>query len=113
MSSQRPNNQPERRASQRFSIERTISYRVVGHGPVGESGSGKTVNMSGSGILIVTDHHLSPGMRLQIEVDWPVIAADGGSLKLFIQGEIVRSKKNDVALAGVKILRHTFHKTSC
>jgi hypothetical protein len=49
---------------------------------------------------------------LEIEVDWPVITADVGSLKLSIQGQIVRSKKNDVALAGVKILRHTFHKTS-
>ena len=112
MSSQRPNDQPERRASKRFSIERTISYRVVGYGPVGESGSGKTVNISSCGILIVTDRPLPRGMRLEIEVDWPVIAADVGSLKLSIQGQIVRSKKNDVALAGVKILRHTFHRTS-
>jgi c-di-GMP-binding flagellar brake protein YcgR len=112
VSSQRPNDQPERRASKRFSIERTISYRVVGHGPVGESGIGRTVNMSSGGILIVTDRTLSPGMRLEIEVDWPVKTADVGSLKLSIQGQIVRSKKNDVALAAVKILRHTFHKTS-
>jgi hypothetical protein len=103
--------QRERRASQRFPIERTISYRVVGHGSVGESGNGKTVNMSSGGILIVTDRPLSQGMLLEVEVDWP-IAADEGSLKLFVQGQIVRSKKNDVALAGLKILRHTFHKTS-
>jgi hypothetical protein len=112
VSSQRPNDQPERRASRRFSLERTISYRAVGYGPVGESGIGRTVNISSGGILIVTDRPLSPGMRLEIEVDWPGMAADGGSLKLSIQGQIVRSKKNDVALAGVKILRHTFHTTS-
>jgi hypothetical protein len=103
--------QPERRASKRFPIERIISYRVIGHGPVGDSGTGRTVNMSSGGILIVTDRPLPPGMLLEVEVDWPT-AADEGSLKLFVQGQIVRSKKNDVALAGLKILRHTFHKTS-
>ena len=101
-----------RRASRRFSIERTLSYRVVGHGPVGESGTGRTVNMSSGGILIVTDRLLSPGVLLEVEVDWPVKTADVASLKLSIQGQIVRSKKNDVALAGVKILRHMFHTTS-
>jgi PilZ domain-containing protein len=81
-------------------------------GPADVSGTGRTVNISSGGILIVTDRPLSRGMRLEIEVDWPVIAADEGSLKLSIQGQIVRSKKNDVALAGVKILSHTFHTTS-
>ena len=81
-------------------------------GPADVSGTGRTVNISNGGILIVTDRPLSPGMRLEIEVDWPVIAADEGSLKLLIQGYIVRSKKNGVALAGVKILRHMFHTTS-
>ena len=71
MSSQRPNDQAERRASKRFSIQRTISYRVVGHGPVGASGSGKTVNMSSRGMLIVTDRILSPGWRLRVEVAGP------------------------------------------
>jgi hypothetical protein len=112
VSSQRPNDQPERRASKRFPIERTIRYRVVGHSTVGESGNGKTVNMSSGGILIITDRPLSPGMRLEIEVDWPLITADEGSLKLSIQGQIVRSKKDDVVLSGVKILRHTFHTAS-
>jgi c-di-GMP-binding flagellar brake protein YcgR len=112
VSSQSTSEQLERRASKRFSIERTISYRVVSHDPVGASGSGKTVNISSGGILIVTDRPLSPGMRLEIEVDWPLMTAEVGSLKLFVEGQIVRSKRNDVALAGVKILRFTFHTTS-
>jgi hypothetical protein len=45
---------------ERFSIERSISYRVVGRGPVGASGSGKTVNMSSGGMLIETEQVLLP-----------------------------------------------------
>lgn len=81
-------------------------------GPADVSGTGRTVDISSGGILIVTDRPLLPGMRLEIEVDWPLITTDEGSLKLSIQGRIVRSEENDVALAGVKILRHTFHTTS-
>jgi hypothetical protein len=99
----------EQRAFKRYSIERTIHYRVVGHGPVGASGSGKTVNMSCSGMLISTDRVLSRGWRLEVEIDWPGRATGQGSVKLLVKGSVVRSK-NDVAIAGVKILRHNFQR---
>jgi hypothetical protein len=97
----------ERRASKRYSIERPIRYRVVGHGPVGASGNGTTVNMSCCGMWIATDRVLSPGWQLEVEVDWPGKAAGQGSVKLLVKGRVVRSR-NDVAMAGVKILRHNF-----
>ena len=58
MSSGPKNLQPERRASERFLIERRIRYRGVGRS-VGISGTGKTVNMSSVGMLIATDLGLS------------------------------------------------------
>ena len=61
---------PERRASERFSIERRIRYRGVGRS-VGISGTGKTVNMSSVGMLIGTDRSLSVGSRIEVEVDGP------------------------------------------
>jgi hypothetical protein len=97
----------EQRASKRYSIERTIHYRVVGHGPVGASGNGTTVNMSCGGLLIATDRVLSPGWQLEVEVDWPGRAAGQVFVKLLVKGSVVRSR-NDVAMAGVKILRHNF-----
>jgi hypothetical protein len=102
VSSPPPTNVPERRSSQRFLIECDVRYRVL---KIEEFGSGKTVNMSASGILITTDRVLSPGLLVEVEIDWPVKAADGVPLKLFVQGQIVRS---NVALASVKILRYTF-----
>jgi c-di-GMP-binding flagellar brake protein YcgR len=108
VSSLRPNDQPERRASKRFSIERTISYRVVGHGPVGASGSGTTVNMSSGGMLIATDRILSPGWRVEVEVAGPFQVDDRVLLKLVIMGRIVRSESGAVTLAALKISRHPF-----
>jgi hypothetical protein len=77
-----------------------------------ESGSGKTVNISSGGVLVATDRVLSPGSRVEIEMDWPVKLDGGVSLKLVISGRVVRSNADDVALAGVKILRHAFHTVS-
>ena len=93
---------PERRSSQRFLIECDVRYRVL---RIEEFGSGKTVNMSANGILITTDRVLSPGCLVEVEIDWPVKAPDGVPLKLFVQGQIVRSS---IGLAAVKILRYTF-----
>ena len=74
-----------------------------------EFGRGKTVNISSSGILFATDRVLSPGLRVEVEVEWPVKLDNRVSMKLVIVGRVVRSKKNDVALAAVKITRYTFH----
>ena len=79
----------------------------MNHG-VEEFGRGKTLNISSSGILVTTDRVLAPGLRLEVEIDWPVRLDGQVSLKLVVQGKIVRSAKNDVAVAGVKISRHTF-----
>jgi len=109
VSSQPTNNPPERRASQRFRIECNVRYRIVGQDVFEEFGSGKTVNISSGGVLLATDRVLSPGLRVEVEVEWPVKLDNRVSMKLVIVGRVVRSKKNDVALAAVKITRYTFH----
>ena len=99
----------ERRASQRFAIERRIRYRVVGRrGPVGLSGSGKTINMSSVGMLIETDQLLLSGWRVEVEVSGPFQVDDQVFLKLLVTGRIVRSVSSPVPLAGLHISRHTF-----
>jgi hypothetical protein len=51
-------------------------------------------------------------MRVEVEVDWPVKLDDQVPMKLVVSARVVRSKEDDVALAGVKILRYTFHTAS-
>ena len=86
------NDQPERRASQRFSIDRRIRYRVVGRRHAGVSGDGKTVNMSSVGILIATDQILSYGWRVEVEIEGPFRVDDQVFSKLVVTGTIVRQK---------------------
>jgi hypothetical protein len=112
VSSQPTNNPPERRASKRFRIECDVRYQVIGRGVFEGFLTGKTVNMSSGGVLLATDRVLTPGLRVQLEVDWPVKLNDEVKLKLVIRGKVVRSEEGVVALAGVKISRHTFHTAS-
>ena len=64
--------------------------------------------MSGSGVLLVTDKVLPAGLLVEVEIDWPARSADGVPLKMIVRGKVVRSEKNDVALAGVRISRYEF-----
>jgi hypothetical protein len=97
----------ERRAFQRFGIECKVHYKVMG---IEICGSGKTVNVSRCGALLAIDRLLAAGLPVEVEMDWPAKTADGGSLKLILRGRIVRSQKNGVALAAMKISWYRFLK---
>jgi hypothetical protein len=99
---------PERRASKRFLIERKILYRVLTPRHTDMSGTGKTVNMSSVGILISTDQILTPGWRVEVEVDGPFQIDDVVSPKLIVTGRIVRVENAAVPIAAVKISSHVF-----
>ena len=90
-------------------MECRVRYRLVGRGAFEVFSYGKTVNMSGNGILLVTDSVLPPGFLIEVEIDWPARLPDDVPLKMVVRGKVVRSEKTDVALAGVKILRYAFH----
>ena len=96
----------ERRGFQRFSIECDVQYRVIG---IDVSGSGKTLNLSRSGALLAIDRLLSPGLRVELEIDWPVRVAGRAPMKLAIKGRIVRSTKNHDVVVGMTISWHEFH----
>jgi hypothetical protein len=100
--------QTERRDSPRFRMECRVRYRAVGRSASLGFSHGKTVNMSGSGILLVTDNVLPPGWLIELEIEWPARLDDGVPLKMVVRGKIVRSEKKDVALTGVRILRYDF-----
>jgi hypothetical protein len=105
------NLQPERRASQRFSIERRIRYRAVSHSSIGISGSGRTVNMSSVGMLIATDFGLSVGCRIEVEVDGPFQVDNQVYWKLIVTGSVVRSETRAIPLVCLKISGHEFRTT--
>ena len=48
-------NKNERRASDRFPMERDVRYKVLSRRNGDETGAGKTINMSSNGVLFTTD----------------------------------------------------------
>ena len=96
---------PDRRASDRFPIEREIRYRLLTKRPVEDIGSGKTLNMSSSGVLFTTDQVMLPGRRLEVSVSWPAQLNNQCPLKLVARGKVVRSEPG---VAAVEIQQYEF-----
>src|ERR1700731_253598 len=100
-----PKDQNNRRSSERMSIEREVSYRVLNDRAGEIAATGKTVNMSSSGILFTTEHLLLPGRRVELAVSWPAQLDNKCALKLVARGRIVRFQE---CMAALEILHHEF-----
>ena len=92
------NDKNERRASDRFPIERDVRYKILNRKAEDESGSGKTVNMSSNGVLFTTDGFLIPGRRVELAISWPAQLNSRVALKLVARGRVVRSEDGQAAV---------------
>jgi PilZ domain len=88
----------DRRAADRFPIEREVRYKILNRKNVDEVGFGKTINMSSNGVLFSTDQHLLPGKRLELSISWPAQLDRKISLKLVARGRVVRSEEGRAAI---------------
>lgn len=88
----------DRRAADRFPIEREVRYRTLNKRHSEEAGSGTTVNMSSGGILFRTETLLIPGKRLELAVSWPAQLDNKCSLKLVARGRVVRCENGRAAV---------------
>jgi hypothetical protein len=89
----------DRRAGDRFPIEREVTYKTLN--PKGEAdlGCGLTINISRGGLLFATERPPSPGKRVELSVSWPVQLNGTCALKLVAQGRVVRSSPKSIAVA--------------
>ena len=87
----------ERRASDRFPIEREVRYKILSK-RTDEGGIGKTVNISSTGVLFTTDKIVIPGRRMEVAINWPAQLNSKVSLKLVARGRIVRFEQGRAAL---------------
>jgi hypothetical protein len=101
----------ERRASQRFPIERHVRFKVRGVQPA-LAGTGTTVNMSSGGVLFTTDQHLRKGCPVMLEIRWPVLLDDVRPLKLVTRGPIIWCGGGRAAMHIQKWEFHTQSATS-
>ena len=93
-----PRGASERRAGDRFPIERELTYKVLNIKHGSETGCGKTVNLSSSGVLFATQAPMTPGKRLELAISWPVQLDGKCALKLVARGRVVRVRANAIAV---------------
>lgn len=88
----------DRRAADRYPIEREVRYKVLSKKDGDEAGTGTTINMSSSGVLFTTDHLLIPGKRLELAISWPAQLNGNCALKLVAKGRVVRYEEGRAAI---------------
>jgi hypothetical protein len=97
--------QNDRRAADRFPIEREVRYKVLSRKDNAAMGHGKTVNMSSNGVLFTTDEFLVPGKRLELSISWPAQLNSKVSLRLVARGRVVRCEQG---MAAIEIQQYEF-----
>jgi hypothetical protein len=88
----------DRRAADRFPIEREVRFKMLSKRHGSDVGLGTTLNMSSSGVLFTTDRALLPGKRLELAISWPAQLENRMALKLVAKGRIVRCESGTAAV---------------
>jgi hypothetical protein len=96
----------ENRRVARYSLELTLRFKISHRRKIVVSGTGRTVDMSSSGLLVVTDQYLEPGMQVELSIDWPVRLHGETALQLVVFGMVVRVAGSQ---AGIRMKRCDFH----
>jgi hypothetical protein len=89
---------PERRSKRRFTIDQHVRYRPLYGDRLGETAVGRAVDMSSSGLWIVTTTMLPIGIPVEVLMTWPVLLNDVCPMKLMIYGCVVRSNEQGAAI---------------
>ncbi len=88
---------PERRSTQRFSINAAVEFRVIRRKKVIAQGSGEVINMSRDGLLFRCTGLLVPGMKVEISIAWPIKLDGKIDLNLCVRGVIARTEGECIA----------------
>jgi hypothetical protein len=101
-------NPDDRRSKRRFAIAQEVKYRLLYGERIGEAGSGTTLNISSAGVCFTTDARLSPGLPVELAIQWPALLRGSVPLRLVTYGIVVRSW-NGSAVASID--RYEFRTT--
>ena len=96
---------PDQRLHRRYAISLDVQYKLRNPGQVATFGTGKTFNISSGGIFFQTSASLPSCGGIELLMKWPFFLDGGCPLNLVVQGRIVRSDANGIA---VQALRHEF-----
>lgn len=88
----------ERRSKARYPVQLTVRYRTVGRNK-NVTGVGQTLNMSSGGLLVSAEHEVRAGLRLEVNVEWPLMLNGTVPLQLVANGRVVRCGGSMFAVA--------------
>ncbi len=97
----------ERRNGIRFPIKSELRWTVLNRKIGIVTGKGETKDFSSSGIAFFSETPLSPGTRLELDVDWPAELDGRIPMKLLAMGKVVRAQGH---LVCVTIEKKEFRK---
>jgi hypothetical protein len=87
----------ERRSKARYPVKLTVRYRTIGRSN-SVNGVGQTLNMSSGGLLVSAEHEMSTGLRLEVNVEWPLLLNGTVPLQLVAHGKVVRGEGSEFAV---------------
>jgi hypothetical protein len=94
----------ERRSKQRYALELTVEYRVLGRYS-SITGSGTLINISSGGVAFTNTAQLKLHTNLELSISWPILLNGKCPLRLIMIGHVVRSSRGFTA---IQARRHEF-----
>jgi len=91
----------ERRSKARYPVKLTVRYRTIGRSN-SVNGVGQTLNMSSGGLLVSAEHEMPAGLRLEVNVEWPLLLNGSVPLQLVANGKVVRGGGSEFAVSFVQ-----------
>ena len=79
----------DRRSRMRFPLQLQARYRTLG-GTQQVRGIGWAVNLSSGGALVVSEHEIPAGARVEVSIPWPSLLEGKIPLQLVTLGRVVR-----------------------
>jgi hypothetical protein len=95
----------ERRADRRYELELEVRWKLIRRRRLLETGRGCTINLSSGGVLFDAGRPLPAGLSVELSVVWPALLHEVSPLQLVVQGKVVRSFGNRVA---IRMRQHEF-----
>ena len=100
-----PSYRADQRLNRRYPIALEVEYKLLRKGRVERLGLGKTLNVSSGGVLFEANEALPAGTSVELLMHWPFLLEGICPLKLVIQGYVVRSDTQGIA---VRSKQHEF-----
>jgi c-di-GMP-binding flagellar brake protein YcgR len=97
----------ERRSEVRYPIVLNARYQAV-RKRSNDGGAGRTVDISSGGLLVVSEHTIPVGVKLEVAVEWPALLDGAIELVLVATGAVVRTRESSFAL---ELSRYEFRTT--